>query len=125
MKFGLGMIRNLVFDLPKQGKLAYCLLRDERVPRVRKLALLGVGGLIVSPLDLPAWVPVVGELDVLALGMLALKVFIDTAPEPLVREHRQALEAGDSRFDRDLGGLKAGFTARLSGLLSRRRGLRS
>ena len=97
--------RRLVFEVPRYGKLAYCLLRDERVPSAPKAALLTSLGIIVSPIDLPAWIPLVGEFDMLALGVLAVRVFVESCPEELVREHEAALAAGTSAFDRDLRGL--------------------
>lgn len=106
MPIDLGRVRTLLLDVPTQGKLAYCLLRDPRVPTPPKLALLGALGLIVSPLDLPAWVPVVGDLDMLALAVLAVKVFVDACPPEVVREHRKALKEGESQFDEDLRGLQ-------------------
>ncbi|MDR0358312.1 MAG: hypothetical protein LBJ87_02455 [bacterium] len=96
-------VRAILFEVPNQGKLAYCLLRDARVPAAPKAALLGTLGLIVSPVDLPGWVPLVGEFDMLALGLLAVKVFVDAAPEELVREHQVALRVKASVFDHDLG----------------------
>src|SRR5258706_15176057 len=83
------------------ARLAYCWRRDPRVPAAPKAAVLGALALIVSPIDLPAWVPVVGELDMLALSVLAVKTFIEACPEDVRREHQLALEAGDSVFDRD------------------------
>jgi len=74
--------------VPRHGKLAYCLLRDERVPAAPKAVLLGALALIVSPIDLPAWVPLMGE-------------FIEACPEDIRREHEAALKAGESTFDRD------------------------
>ena len=87
--------------MPRHGKLAYCLLRDERVPAAPKAVLLGALALIVSPIDLPAWVPLMGELDMLALGVLAVSTFIEACPEDIRREHEAALKAGESTFDRD------------------------
>lgn len=89
-------------EVPKNGKLAYCLLRDERVPRAPKAVLLAALGVIVSPIDLPAWIPVLGELDMLALGILAVQTFIEACPEDIRREHEAALAAKDSTFDRDV-----------------------
>jgi uncharacterized membrane protein YkvA (DUF1232 family) len=103
-------LRTILLEVPGQGKLAYSLLRDPRVPLAPKLALLGSLGIIVSPIDLPAWIPLVGELDVLALGLLAVKVFVDVCPGELVREHREALKSGQSLFDDDLQ--RAGLGAR-------------
>jgi len=77
----LSRAKELLVDVPRHGKLAYCLLRDERVPAAPKAVLLGVLLLIVSPIDLPAWVPLMGELDMLALAVLAVSTFIEACPE--------------------------------------------
>jgi uncharacterized membrane protein YkvA (DUF1232 family) len=97
----LSRAKELLVDVPRHGKLAYCLLRDERVPAAPKAVLLGALVLIVSPIDLPAWVPLMGELDMLALGVLAVSTFIAACPEDVRREHEAALQAGESVFDRD------------------------
>jgi uncharacterized membrane protein YkvA (DUF1232 family) len=91
----------VVIEVPKHGKLAYCLLRDDRVPRAPKAVLLAALAVIVSPIDLPAWVPLVGELDMLALAILAVQTFIEACPEDIRREHEAALAANSSTFDRD------------------------
>jgi uncharacterized membrane protein YkvA (DUF1232 family) len=97
----LSRAKELLVDVPRHGKLAYCLLRDERVPAAPKAVLLGALVLIVSPIDFPAWVPLVGELDMLALAVLAVSTFIEACPEDVRREHEAALKAGESVFDRD------------------------
>jgi uncharacterized membrane protein YkvA (DUF1232 family) len=97
----LSRAKELLVDVPRHGKLAYCLLRDERVPAAPKAVLLGALVLIVSPIDLPAWVPLMGELDMLALAVLAVSTFIEACPEDVRREHEEALKAGESTFDRD------------------------
>jgi uncharacterized membrane protein YkvA (DUF1232 family) len=98
----LSRAKELLIEVPQHGKLAYCLLRDPRVPAAPKAAVLAALALIVSPIDFPAWVPVLGELDMLALGVLAVKTFIEACPENVRREHEAALKAGESIFDRDL-----------------------
>src|SRR5258708_34928678 len=65
--------KEVLIEVPRHGKLAYCLLRDPRVPAVPKAAVLGALALIFSPIDFPAWVPVLGELGMPALGSLAVK----------------------------------------------------
>src|SRR6202171_3071908 len=95
----LSRAKELLVDVPRHGKLAYCLLRDERVPRAPKAVLLAALGLIVSPLDFPAWIPVLGELDMLALGILAVETFIEACPEEIRREHQAAIQAKNSVFD--------------------------
>lgn len=99
----LSRAKTLLLDVPRHGKLAYCLLRDPRIPRRSKLALLAALGIIVNPfLDIPAWIPVVGELDMLALSILAVQTFIEAAPEDIRREHEEALQDGTSIWDRDV-----------------------
>ena len=98
----LSRAKALLIDVPKHGKLAYCLMRDERVPRAPKAVLLAALGVIVSPLDFPGWIPVLGELDMLALGILAVETFIEACPEEIRREHEVALDAKQSVWDRDV-----------------------
>lgn len=98
----LSRAKTLLLDVPRHGKLAYCLLRDQRVSRRSKLALLAALGLIVSPIDFPAWIPVVGDLDMLALAILAVETFIEAVPEDIRREHEEALQNRTSTWDRDV-----------------------
>jgi uncharacterized membrane protein YkvA (DUF1232 family) len=101
MNLSLSHVRTIIAEVPMHAKLAYCLIRDERVPVAPKAAVLGALGLIVSPIDFPAWIPVIGELDMLALGILAVKTFVDACPEEAVAEHRAAIGSRTSAWDRD------------------------
>jgi len=94
--------KTVLLDVPRHGKLAYCLLRDERVPPAPKAVLLGALGIIISPLNFPKLIPVLGELDVLALGILAVETFIAACPEDVRKEHEAALKLQESVWDRDL-----------------------
>ena len=94
--------KEVLVDVPRHGKLAYCLLRDDRIPLAPKAVLLGALGVIVSPLDFPAWVPVLGELDMLALGILAVQTFIEASPKAVRLEHEEAIKNKTSVFDRDV-----------------------
>jgi uncharacterized membrane protein YkvA (DUF1232 family) len=94
--------KTVLVDVPRHGKLAYCLVRDERVPRAPKVVLLGALGIIISPLNFPKFIPVLGELDMLALGILAVETFIAACPDEVRREHETALKGKDSVWDRDL-----------------------
>ena len=98
----LARAKTVLVDVPRHGKLAYCLLRDERIPTAPKAILLGVLAVIVSPIDFPAWIPVLGELDMLALAILAVETFIEACPEDIRREHEEALQAKTSVWDRDV-----------------------
>ncbi len=101
MNLSLSHVRTIVGEVPMHAKLAYCLVRDGRVPMAPKAAVLGALGLIVSPIDFPAWIPVIGELDMLALGILAVKTFVDACPEEIVADNRAAINARTSTWDRD------------------------
>jgi uncharacterized membrane protein YkvA (DUF1232 family) len=119
MHLPLRKVKTILLEVPVHGKLAYSLLRDPRVPLAPKVALLAALGVVVSPLDLPGWVPLVGELDMLALALLAVKVFVDACPDALVAEHRRALGEGRSTFDSDFrrvaGVVRRGVVALLGG----------
>lgn len=98
----LARAKTVLVDVPRHGKLAYCLLRDERIPTAPKAVLLAVLAVIVSPIDFPAWIPVLGELDMIALAILAVETFIEACPEDIRREHEEALQAKTSVWDRDV-----------------------
>lgn len=98
----LRWLRRIALDLPRNLELTYCLLRDPRVPIARKGALLTAFAFIVSPIDLPAWMPVLGEADILMLTLLATGLFVDTAPVEIVEEHRHAIAVRQSIFDHDV-----------------------
>lgn len=96
----LSRVAPLVLDLPAQGKLAYCLFRDQRVPVRSKAALVGALAFLLGPLDLPDWVPL-GQLETIPLVVLVVRLFNDTAPRDVVKEQRAALQERRSVFDED------------------------
>jgi len=99
----LSFLKRLVRDLPRQAKLTYCLLYDRRVPAASKAAVLGALVLIVTPfVNLPEWVPVIGEMDVLALSLVALRLFVAAAPHEVVEEQERLIRERRSRFDVDV-----------------------
>ncbi len=117
MPLNLTRLRELFLDVPKYAKLAYCLLRDPQVPAAPKAALLGTLGVMVSPIDFPDWVPVLGELDGVALSVLAVKVFVDACPDELVARHEEALRRGDSFYHEDVRAVRqVAMTAVAEGL---------
>src|SRR2546428_11727333 len=75
---------------------------DERIPAAAQAVLLAALGVIVSPLDFPGWIPVLGELDLLALGILAVETFVAACPAEIRREHEEALKMKQSIWDRDV-----------------------
>lgn len=93
----------LLLELPQQLRLAYCLARDPRTPAPLKASLGGALAIILNPaLDIPAWVPVLGQLDTISLTLVALRTFNRQAPRELRQELEAQIKAGDSQLDRDL-----------------------
>ncbi len=84
---------NVTAGLLTQARLVWRLLRDSRVPAWAKL--IPVAGLIylISPIDLipDLMLPGVGEIDDLAVLLIALKMFVEITPPRLVNEHLQNL----------------------------------
>ncbi len=107
----LRRLRTLVLELPKQLRLAYCLARDPRTPALPKAALTAALAVILNPaVDIPMWIPVVGQMDTIALTVLVLRTFNSQAPDELREEIQAEIGAGNSAFDRDLA--SAGVLAR-------------
>ena len=75
--------------LIKQARLSWRLFKDGRVPAWVKL--IPIAGLLylLSPIDLlPDFVlPGLGEVDDLAMLLIAAKLFLDLSPPGIVREH--------------------------------------
>jgi uncharacterized membrane protein YkvA (DUF1232 family) len=99
----LRFLKRLAVDIPRQARLSYCLMRDERVPGRTKLAFGAGIGVIVTPfIDIPAAIPLVGEIDMLALSLLAMRLFIAACPDGAVADVQQQILEGRSVFDEDL-----------------------
>src|SRR5258708_7826419 len=98
-------LKRLLLDLPRNLKLAYCLWLDPRVPVRNKAALGAALGLIVTPyINLPAWIPVVGEMDILALSLLASRLFVGAAPDAVVAELEGQMGRRETGSDGGAGG---------------------
>jgi uncharacterized membrane protein YkvA (DUF1232 family) len=120
MLLSLRLLRRIAKELPRYGKLTYCLYRDPRVPQRNKLALAGAIALILNPIvDVPLRLPVFGEMDAVALTVLAVRMFVERAPKDVVAEHEQRIALGTSSFDQDIRESRAGLQARLQSLRSR------
>lgn len=95
--------RTLLFELPRQLRLAYCLFRDDRVPVYVKGAFAAALGVIALPMvNLPKQIPIVGELDTLALTLLAVRLFTAACPRYVVSDQERLIMERRSRFDDDV-----------------------
>jgi uncharacterized membrane protein YkvA (DUF1232 family) len=93
---------DLVRKLPMYARLVWALLRDPRVPATRKGLLVLLAGYLVNPIDIiPDFIPVIGQLDDIAVTLLVLDLFIRSAPKEVVDEHlaRIARNEDDLRHD--------------------------
>jgi uncharacterized membrane protein YkvA (DUF1232 family) len=122
MLLSLRLLRRIARELPRYGKLTYCLYRDSRVPQRNKIALAAAMALILNPVvDVPLRLPIFGEMDAVALTVLAIRVFVDKAPKDVVAEHQEQISLGTSVFDQDLRSGREGLRARLNNLRGRGR----
>src|SRR3989442_13902349 len=119
MLLSLRLLRRIARELPRYGKLTYCLYRDPRVPQRNKLALAAALALILNPLvDVPLRIPVFGEMDAIALTVLAVRMFVEKAPRNAVAEHQARIKLGTSAFDQDFRQSREGLRIRLAVLRS-------
>jgi uncharacterized membrane protein YkvA (DUF1232 family) len=85
---GQADMKEWLLALPNLAKLLYRLARDSRVPRRSKFILLAVAGYLVIPFDLiPDWIPGLGQLEDLALVIVALDGVLNKVPEEILEEH--------------------------------------
>jgi uncharacterized membrane protein YkvA (DUF1232 family) len=99
----MGEVVELIRRLPTYIRLVWALLRDGRVPAQQKLILAGIAGYLFFPIDLiPDFVPVLGQLDDLAVVLLGLDLFIRGAPEDIVEEHLAKIAQDKDQLRRDI-----------------------
>jgi uncharacterized membrane protein YkvA (DUF1232 family) len=80
--------RALAGFIPDCVVLVQRLMRDPRVPRRRKLALVLLAAYLVLPFDLvPDFIPVAGQLDDAILVALVLRGVVRGGGEGMLREH--------------------------------------
>jgi uncharacterized membrane protein YkvA (DUF1232 family) len=101
--------------LPAYGRLAWRLGKDPLLSKARRAALIGAAGYLASPIDaIPGVIPVLGQLDDIAVILAALRLALDG----LDPERRQAHLAAVGLTDADLAtdmralGATAGWTMR-------------
>jgi uncharacterized membrane protein YkvA (DUF1232 family) len=88
----IGFVRHV----PNFVRLFVRLLREKRVPVPAKVLFAAAVVYCVSPMDfLPDLVPLLGQVDDLALFVMACRAFIRLAPAEVVREHVRELDMPD------------------------------
>ncbi|NJM07696.1 DUF1232 domain-containing protein [Candidatus Gracilibacteria bacterium] len=84
--------RNNLQRAADDAQLTFALLLDKRVPLHTK-AVPGLAvAYILSPIDLiPGFIPVLGQLDDLAVLILGVQAFKQLAPPEILAEHQRRL----------------------------------
>ncbi len=84
MFMGLGMLHGFV----EQARLSWRLFRDPRVPTVAKAIPVVTALYLISPVD---WVvnliPILGQMEDVAVIGLGMTLFIRAAPQDIVNQH--------------------------------------
>jgi uncharacterized membrane protein YkvA (DUF1232 family) len=99
------MIRfvGLVSRMPRYLKLGWALTQDPTVSNRGKAALAGALGYALSPIDpVPGIIPVVGQLDDMAVMLLALRAALGAAPAEVAERHLAAHGLSRATLDADL-----------------------
>jgi uncharacterized membrane protein YkvA (DUF1232 family) len=100
----------LLRRLPRYVRLAWRLGHDRALSRARRAAVLGAAAYLASPIDLvPGIIPVAGQLDDAAVGLLALRLALRGLPASAQAAHLAAVDISVEDIDRDLATVR--FTA--------------
>ncbi|HUQ41597.1 MAG TPA: YkvA family protein [Candidatus Limnocylindrales bacterium] len=88
--------------LPTYARLVWGLARDPRVPTQQKLVLGAIAAYLAFPIDIvPDFIPVIGQMDDVAVLLLGLDWFIRNAPEEVVEEHMARISQDADVFSKD------------------------
>ena len=113
----LGTVMDVLRGLPRFGLLLYRLMRDGRVAAFDRALFAATLVYLFTPVDVvPDWIPVLGQLDDLALVAIALYRLVHRTDEAVLREHWSGDEAPlhvlADLLDRSVGALP-GWTRKL------------
>lgn len=98
----------VVARIPKYVKLGWALVNDQTVSGKGKAALAGALAYAVSPIDpVPGFIPVVGQLDDLAVLLLAVRAALRSAPTEVADRHLAEAGLSWEILERDLVTLRA------------------
>ncbi len=87
-----------VLHLPQFIRLFWGLFRDQRVSVWAKSILVLALVYVIAPMDfIPDFTPILGEMDDLALVLLACRAFLSLCPDEVVNEHVRRIGRGKDR----------------------------
>jgi uncharacterized membrane protein YkvA (DUF1232 family) len=89
--------------LPAYLRLSWRLARDPLLSRKRRAAVIGAAGYLASPIDLvPGVIPVLGQLDDLAVALAAIRLALSGLSPERRRVHLGAVGLTDQDLTADL-----------------------
>lgn len=89
--------------MPAYLKLSWRLAREPLLSRGRKAAVAAAAGYLASPIDLvPGLIPVVGQLDDVAVALAAIRFALAGLSPERRREHLEAVGLSDGDLSADL-----------------------
>jgi uncharacterized membrane protein YkvA (DUF1232 family) len=98
----------VVARVPRYIKLGWLLMNDPTVSGRGKAALGGGLAYAISPIDpVPGFIPVLGQLDDLAVLLLAVRLALRSAPTEVADRHLAEAGLSWETFERDLVTLRA------------------
>lgn len=113
----LGGAIDAVRKLPSYARLVWGLARDPAVPAAQKLILVGVIGYLLMPIDIiPDFIPVLGQLDDVAVVLLGLDLFIKSAPAEVVDAHLARIAKGRDDLSKDMDQIQGVLGDRFTGI---------
>jgi uncharacterized membrane protein YkvA (DUF1232 family) len=93
----------LIRRLPRYARLAWRLGRDPGLSKRRRAAVMAAAAYLASPIDLvPGIIPVAGQLDDAAVGLLALRFALRGLPAAQRTAHLAAVDLSSEEIDADL-----------------------
>ena len=113
----IGGAIDAVRKLPTYARLVWGLARDPRVPAPQKLILVVIIGYLLMPIDLiPDFIPVLGQLDDVAVVLLGLDLFIKSAPDDVVDAHLARIAKGRDDLSKDMDQIQGVLGDRFNGI---------
>ncbi len=89
--------------MPAYLRLAWRLARDPLLSRARRAAVVGAAGYLASPIDLvPGVIPVLGQLDDLAVALAMIRLALSGLSPERRRFHLEAVGLTDADLSADL-----------------------
>ena len=93
----------MVRRMPAYLRLSWRLGKDPLLSKARRAAVVGAAGYLASPIDLvPGVIPVLGQLDDLAVALAAIRIALAGLSPERRAVHLEAVGLGDQDLTDDL-----------------------